>query len=158
MAMRTARRRWASGVAVAIVPDGDGYRGVTVTSFNVVSLAPPQILLCLDPSGRTTELIERQGVFTVSVLDRGHEALAERFAGRGPLVDPALTGVRHRLTTDGLPVLDGVLAWFACRVAVVYPGGDHRIIVGDVATAGVGVDTDDPLIYYEGSYRRIEGD
>ncbi len=96
--------------------------------------------------------------FTVSVLERRHEFLAERFAGRAPLPDARLTGVPHRAATSGLPYLTGALAWFDCRVREVHDGGDHLLVVGEATAVGLGEDTDDPLVYYEGRYRAIEAE
>ncbi len=154
--MRVARRRWATGVAVVTTRDGVGYHGATVGAFVVVSLDPPLVLVCLDRDGRMSTLLPEAGAFAVSVLDRRHEFPAERFAGRAPLVDPRLTGVAHELTSTGNPVLTGALAWFDCRVGSVHDGGDHVIVVGVVERVGIGEDTDDPLIYYEGRYRSLE--
>ena len=155
-AMRRARRRWPSGVVIVLTLDGDGYRGATVSAFTVVSLAPPLVLVCLDHEGRMATLVPETGSFAVSVLDRGHEFLAERFAGRAPLADARLTGIGHVLTPSGIPALIGALAWFDCRVRTVHDGGDHAIVVAAVEALAVGEDTDDPLIYYEGRYRGIE--
>ena len=157
-AMRAARRRWAGGVAVVLAPDDGGWRGATVGAFTVVSLDPPLVLVCLDNQGRTTELVADQGRFAVSILERRHEFLAERFAGRAPLPDVRLTGVPHQAAPSGLPVLTGALAWFDCRLRDLHDGGDPRIIVGEVTALRLGDDTDDPLVYYEGRYRAIEAE
>jgi 3-hydroxy-9,10-secoandrosta-1,3,5(10)-triene-9,17-dione monooxygenase reductase component len=155
-AMREARRRWASGVSVVLTHQDDGFRGATVAAFAVVSLEPPTVLICLDHEAWMSTLVPESGVFAVSILERGHEFLAERFAGRAPLVDLRLTGVGHVPAPSGLPVLTGALAWFDCRVRAVHDGGDHVVILGDVKHTGVGADTDDPLLYYEGRYRALE--
>ena len=157
-AMRAARRRWAGGVSVVVTRDGDGFRGATVGAFAVVSLAPPLVLVCLAREGRMADLVPAVGAFAVSVLERRHEFAAERFAGRAPLVDARLTGVPHVPAATGLPVLSGALAWFDCDVRAVHDGGDHVIVVGAVAAVGVGEDTDDPLLYYEGRYRSLAAD
>lgn len=154
--VRAARRRWASGVAVLLVPEGEGYRGAPLTAFAVVSLEPPLVLVCLDREGRTAALVPVGGALTVSVLDRRHEFLAERFAGRAPLPDARLSGIGHEPAPSGVPVLTGAAAWFDCRVAAVHDGGDHLIVVGGVLAVGSADETDDPLLYYGGRYRAIE--
>ena len=154
--MRAARRRWASGVAVILARDGDGHRGATVTAFDVVSLDPPLVLVCLDREGRMATLVPETGAFAVSVLERRHEVLAERFAARAPLADPRLTGIPHQLLPSGNAALAGALASFDCRVRSVHPGGDHVVVLADVAHLTLGEDTDDPLVYYQGRYRSLE--
>ncbi len=155
--IRAARRRWASGVAVVTTRDGDGFRGATVAAFTNVSLDPPLVLVCLDQEGRMASLVPEVGVFAVSILDRSQEFLAERFAGRAPVPDARFSGVPYTIGETGCPILTGALAWFDCRVQADHNGGDHRIVVGEVQAAGLGEDTDDPLLNYEGRYRSIEG-
>ena len=160
-AMRAARRRWASGVAVLTTRDGNvdppRFRGATISSFSVVSLAPPLVLSCLERETASARAVAESGLFAVSILDRAHEFLADRFAGYGPLPDARLTGIPYDLAATGAPILQGALVWFDCRVSAIHDGGDHLIVVGEVLAVGLGEDTDDPLLSYEGAYRRIEG-
>jgi flavin reductase (DIM6/NTAB) family NADH-FMN oxidoreductase RutF len=159
-AMRVARRRWASGVAVLTTLEGEAgevrLRGATVTAFTIVSLAPPLVLACLERESGTARAALDSGVFAVSILDRAQESLADRFAGLGPLPDPRFTGIPHDVAATGSPILRDALAWFDCRLTASHDGGDHLILVGEVLALAVGPDTDDPLITYEGAYRRIE--
>ncbi len=154
--LRDVRRRWASGIAVVTTIDGAGYRGATVSAFAAVSLEPPLVLVCLDHSGRMSDLVRESGVFAVSILEREQEFLAERFAGRAPVPDIRFTGVPHRLAPNGCPVLESAHAWLTCRISAVHDGGDHVIVIGAVEDAGVGPETDDPLLTYEARYRRLE--
>ncbi|MEA2511140.1 MAG: hypothetical protein QOJ59_627 [Thermomicrobiales bacterium] len=160
-AMRAARRRWASGVAVLTTREGDEnaprFRGITISSFAVVSLSPPLVLACLERESTSARAVAASGVVAVSILDRAHEFQADRFAGHGPLPDARFTGIPHDLAATGSPILRGALAWFDCRVDAIHDGGDHVIVVGEVLAVGLGEDTDDPLLNYEGAYRRIEG-
>jgi flavin reductase (DIM6/NTAB) family NADH-FMN oxidoreductase RutF len=104
-----------------------------------------------------SNLVPTAGVFAVSLLDRSQEFLADRFAGLAPLPDARFTGVPHVLAASGCPILSNALAWFDCRVYDTHEGGDHLIVVGEVTALGLGEDTDDPLLSYEGRYRGIEG-
>ncbi len=152
---REVRRQWASGVTVVLTRDDDGYRGATVAAFAIVSLDPATLLICLDRDGRMSDLVPEVGRFTVSILDRDHEFLAERFAARAPLVDAKLTGVAHEVAPSGLPVLSGALAWCDCRVTSAHVSGDHVVILGDITAATTGADTGDPLLYYDRQYRSL---
>lgn len=160
-AMRAARRRWASGVTIVTTlgeaDNGRRFRGATVSAFTVVSLVPPLVLICLEREAATARAIRTAGVFAVSVLDRAQEFQADQFAGLAPLPDARFTGIPYDLAETGCPILRGSLAWFDCRLAAIHDGGDHLIFVGEVVAVGIGEDTDDPLLNYEGSYRRIEG-
>jgi len=159
-AMRAARRRWASGIAVLTTSDGTPeqarYRGVTISAFTVVSLSPPLVLACLERDSSSARAVAESGVFAVSILDRAHEYLSDRFSGYGPLPDPRFTGIPFDLAVTGSPILQDALVWFDCRVTATHDGGDHLIVVGEVGAVALGQDTDDPLLSYEGAYRRIE--
>lgn len=154
--VREVRRQWVSGVTVVLTREDDGFRGATVAAFAVVSLEPPTVLICLDRDGRMSELVPGVGQFTVSILDRSHEFLAERFAARAPLVDAKLTGVAHELAPSGIPVLSGALAWCDCRVTDVHVSGDHVVIFGDMIAAATGTHiTGDPLLYFDRQYHSL---
>jgi flavin reductase (DIM6/NTAB) family NADH-FMN oxidoreductase RutF len=159
-AMRAARRRWASGIAVLTTRDTSEpptFRGATVSAFTVVSLTPPLVLACLERDTTSAHTVETSGVFAISILDRTHESQADRFAGLGPLPDPRFTGIPYTLAATGSPILDHSLAWFDCQLTATHDGGDHLILIGQVLAIALGDDTDDPLLTYEGAYRRLEG-
>jgi flavin reductase (DIM6/NTAB) family NADH-FMN oxidoreductase RutF len=149
-AFRDAMARLAAGVVVVCAPYGPGYRGLAATSFTSVSLEPPLALVCLDSLTATRDAIAESGIYTVSVLERRQEFLAERFAGRAPLVDPAWREVPHDLSPAGLPVIRGSVAWVECRLQALYPAGDHEIAVGLVTAAEVGAG--EPLVLWDRSY------
>lgn len=150
------RRRWASGIAVITAVDAEGrFRGVTVSSLMAVSNEPPVIALALTVANSFQELAVPGATLGVSVLDASHDFAAERFAGRAPLPDAQLSGVSHKLV-EGIPVLDGALAWCVGRVRHRETVGGHVLIVLEVDHGDIGPDTDDPLLAYEGRYRRLE--
>lgn len=146
-ALRDALARVAGAVSVLATRDGDGYRGLTLTSLTSVSLEPPLVLVSLDRLAQTRDLVLESGGFSVSVLSRAHDFLADRFSGRAPVVDRSWREVSHFLTPGGLPVLEGSLAWFECRVAQVHEAGDHDLVVGAVEACGTG--PGDPLLLWD---------
>jgi len=155
--MRELRRIHAAAVTVVTTAVDDGFRGITVSAFCIVSLAPPIVLICLDQRGDALRSIKASGKFAVSVLSDTQEFLAEQFAGRAPLVSPTFSGVRHRLTKAGNPVLEDCLAWFDCTVQNHFDAGDHAVVLGSVREAGYGMGIS-PLLYFEGAYRELQVD
>ena len=133
---RDAMAAVPAGVAVVAARWAGGYRGLTASSFTAASLEPPLLLVCLDALAQTRDAVELSGGFAVSVLERGQEFIAERFAGRAPLVDPAWREVPHTLGGAGLPLVDGCVAWFECELRALHPAGDHDIALGEVTAAG----------------------
>jgi flavin reductase ActVB len=142
-----------AGVVVIGVQDGDGLRGLTASSFTSVSLEPPLVLVCLDRFARTRDAVAASAQFTVSVLERSQEFVAERFAGRAPLVGPAWRDVPHDLMASGLPVVRGCVAWFGCALRDLHAAGDHDIAVGEVTAAGRG--PGEPLVLWDREFWRL---
>src|SRR5438270_12927430 len=102
---RDAMAAVPAAVAVVSARAVDGFRGLTASSFTSASIAPPLLLVCLDSQSQTRDAVARQGEFNLSVLERSQEFLAERFAGRAPLIDPTWREVPHALGGNSLPVL-----------------------------------------------------
>ena len=155
--MRELRRLHAAAVTVVTTVTDEGFRGVTVSAFCIVSLEPPIVLICLDQGGEAVQAITASGRFAVSVLSDAQEFLAEQFAGRAPLVNPRFQGVRHRLAKTGCPVLEDCLAWFDCVVQTALPAGDHVVLLGKVTQAGHGTGVR-PLLYFDGDYHELQID
>jgi len=150
------RRRWPSGVAIVTARDADGgYRGVTVTSLMVVSQEPPILAIALTEAGSFQRLATDGADLGVSILESTHELSAERFAGRAPVPNGRFAGIAHRLE-DGIPILEDPLAWCVGRVASRQELGDHVLVLLEVTRGNLELDTDDPLLSYEGRYRRLE--
>lgn len=156
--MNAIRRRWASGVAILTVVDGGGgFRGVTATSFVVISLDPPIVAVALSSEGSFHKLFEDGTAFGVSLLDRSHTFVADRFAGRAPVPDPVFSGVPHTMLDGyGVPIIEDAIGWCACRVSTQIPVGDHILLLAGLVHGGTNADTDDPLLSYEGRYRSLE--
>jgi flavin reductase (DIM6/NTAB) family NADH-FMN oxidoreductase RutF len=153
--MREIRRRHAAAVTVVTTMSDDGFRGITVSAFCLVSLAPPIVLICLDRNSEALAAIKAAGQFAVSILSDTQEFLAERFAGRAPLVNSRFEGVKHRLTRAGNPVLEDCLAWLDCTVQTTHDGGDHVVVLGSVREGGYGSGVS-PLLYFDGAYRELQ--
>jgi flavin reductase (DIM6/NTAB) family NADH-FMN oxidoreductase RutF len=56
-----------------------------------------------------------------------------------------------RTGPEGVPVLDGVLAWLVCRVTARVPAGDHRIVLAEVLL-GDPTGAGSPLLYHQGRF------
>lgn len=127
--LRGSLGRFATGVAIvtfdAVDDDGSPRRhGVTVNSFTSVSMDPPLVLVSIQRSVRSHELLHGRS-FTINVLGAEQEGLARHFAGR-PSAEPIW--VEGEIS----PRLAGVLSWFECTPWAEYDGGDHTLFVGEV--------------------------
>jgi flavin reductase (DIM6/NTAB) family NADH-FMN oxidoreductase RutF len=150
---RDAMAGLPAGVVVIAARDGDGFRGLTASSFTSVSAEPPLVLVCLDRFTRTRDAVAASRRYAASVLERGQEFVAERFAGRAPQVGPAWADVPHELGASGLPVVRGCVAWFECELRDLVEAGDHDIAVGEVTAAGR--NPGEPLVLWDRAFWRL---
>ncbi|HWP86143.1 MAG TPA: flavin reductase family protein [Terriglobia bacterium] len=138
---------FATGVTIVTTKNGSELQGMTVNSFTSVSLQPPLILVCLSLGARTTAAVEARGWFAVHILEERQKELSDRFARAE---EDHYAGVEYALNDYDLPELPGCLARLICRVHRVDPGGDHRIILGEVVKAEMREGR--PLLFSRGAY------
>lgn len=153
---RAFRRRWTTGVAVMTLRDGDRLRGITLTAVMPLSLEPPLVAVALAAGGEFAALASEGRRCAISILVRDQGFLSERFAGRAPVPDAAFTGVPHQLDEHGVPVLTGTTAYVTGQIVSRAMHGDHELVVVEIDGGAIAPDEDDPLLAYEGAYRRLE--
>ncbi len=140
--------RFATGVAVVTSAGPSGAGGMTANALCSLSLDPLLALVCFSNQARTLPIVRESRRFAVNVLTSEQEELAGVFASKLPESEK-LDGVDHHLEL-GLPIIDGALAWAACDLRELIPGGDHTIAIGEVVSMGLG--HGDPLVWYGGRY------
>jgi 3-hydroxy-9,10-secoandrosta-1,3,5(10)-triene-9,17-dione monooxygenase reductase component len=146
---RSVMGHFATGVTVVTVATGEGPVGMTANAVCSLSLEPLLLLVCFDNAARTLPAVRETGRFGVNVLGSDQEDLARLFASKRPEREK-FAGVAHSVH-DGIPVIEGVLAWVGCRLERLIPGGDHTIGIGAVEAAEAG--QGEPLLWLRGSYR-----
>ncbi|WP_171114666.1 MULTISPECIES: flavin reductase family protein [Streptomyces] len=142
---------FATGVTVVTAPAADGPAGFACQSFSSLSLDPPLVAFMVGRTSTTWPRIARAGVFCVNVLSAGQGELCRGFAVSG---GDKFAGVAYDTApVSGSPRLAGTLAWVDCTIHAVHTGGDHLIVVGRVATLGVGDNEDGaPLLFHKGRF------
>jgi 3-hydroxy-9,10-secoandrosta-1,3,5(10)-triene-9,17-dione monooxygenase reductase component len=157
---RSVMGNFATGVTVITAAGPAGPVGMTANAVASLSLDPLLLLVAFDNTARTLSVVRDTRRFGVNVLAAGQQDLARLFASKLP-EEAKFAGVPHTVH-DGLPVIDGVLAWVGCRLERLVPGGDHAIGIGAVESAdersgdeasGRGGGDGEPLIWFRGGYR-----
>src|SRR6185503_13266212 len=109
---RNALGAFTTGVTIVTTCDGAGRDvGLTVNSFNSVSLEPPLVLWSLARSSASLAAFVEAPYFAVHILGARQEALSNCFARRGADKFAGLELVRGH---GGVPLLDGCAARFEC--------------------------------------------
>ena len=152
-AFRSALSTFATGVAVLMTrtPEGEPM-GMTISSFNSVSLKPPLVLWSIAKDAFSHDAFVGARHFAVNVLAMHQKDMSSRFARRGA---DKFAGLDCAEGIGGVPKLPEFAACFECESEFVYEGGDHTIIVGRVERFE-SHDTD-PLIFYRGRFLRKGG-
>lgn len=151
---RDAIGHFATGVCVVTAFSERGPTGMTANAITSLSLDPLLMIVCFDRTARTRVAAEASGRVAVNVLAADQKALSSVFASKASeeekFADVAWT------ERAGVPVLDGVLSWFAGSLEDLRPGGDHEI--GIVAVEEFGANGGEPLIYHRGGYAGLLGE
>ncbi len=146
--LRRALGSFPTGVTVISTLDADGaYVGLTVNSFNSLSLDPPLILWSLGTRSSSRHAFEAAGHFAVNILAEDQAAISRRFASP---VRNKFHGVATHTGLGGMPLIDGCAAYIECRTHSTQVAGDHLLFIGRVER--VHTANRRPLVYVGGRY------
>jgi flavin reductase (DIM6/NTAB) family NADH-FMN oxidoreductase RutF len=153
--MRKVMGHFATGVCVVSTRRSDGSPvATTVNAVTSVSLEPPLLLVCLAHDSETLAAVQATSHFAVSILAEGQREHSTRFAAKGEQAKPQEVDFSEH--HPGLPCLPGALATVACRVSAMHHAGDHTIVVGEVLSMSSAPEDVTPLLFFRGSYARLE--
>jgi flavin reductase (DIM6/NTAB) family NADH-FMN oxidoreductase RutF len=152
---RDALGAFATGVAVVTGRTETGEKlGMTVSSFNSVSLMPPLVLFSVARSAGSFATWTNMQRYAINILSQQQEELSNRFAK--PSAD-RWSGLLVLDGRNGVPVLPNALAVFECEHFARHNGGDHEIFVGQVIAHRTHAHRlERPLIFFGGQYRRLD--
>ena len=140
---------FATGVTIVTTRSAQGdWIGLTASSFNSVSLAPPLVLWSLARKAASMAVFSSGAPYAIHVLGADQQALAERFATPG--ID-RWAGIEATLSDNGAPLLPGCIATFECFNRSHYAEGDHLIFVGEVEHCSHH-SGGSPLLYHGGKF------
>jgi 3-hydroxy-9,10-secoandrosta-1,3,5(10)-triene-9,17-dione monooxygenase reductase component len=140
---------YPTGVCAVTATSGSGLPlGMIVGSFSSVSLEPALIGFFPGKQSRTWPAIAETGRFCISVLGSDQLAVCTKLAASG---DNKFDGLTHRTSDNGLPIIDGSLAWIDCELHDVVDAGDHYFVMGRVIALEAGHDGD-PMLFFKGRY------
>jgi flavin reductase (DIM6/NTAB) family NADH-FMN oxidoreductase RutF len=148
---RRVMSRFATGVTVITVREGDHVRGMTANAFMSGSLEPPLLVVSVAKRARMHACLLAAERFGVNILAEKQEEVSEHFAGRlNPRFSPAFEDY------CGAPLLRDACARIAAEQFVRHDCGDHTIFIGHI----LHMDASDraPLLYYSGRYRGLDSD
>ena len=148
---RAVLGRFASGVTIVTLRDGDRDAGMTVSAFCSISLEPPLVLASISETAEMRGAIERVDLIGVSILAQEQEAISRRFA---EYEGDRFEGIGLVRGATGVALIDGAIAHAECRIVQRHVAGDHLIVIAEVDNATTFDER--PLLYYRGGYAGLE--
>ena len=115
-------------IVTTTAPDGSPV-GVTISSFNSVSMDPPLVLWSLGRNAASLPIFHGAEGFTINVLSAEQADLPRIFSS--PVAE-RFEACDWSVGTAGHPVLTDAAAVIECRTYARYDGGDHEIFLGEV--------------------------
>ncbi|MFC2948045.1 flavin reductase family protein [Virgibacillus sediminis] len=151
-AFRNTVGNFTTGVTIITTKNKEGHPiGFTANSFSSLSLDPQLLLFSIDKKSSTYQDFMNTEGFVVNILASDQIALSKQFATSG--ID-RFSGVSYYEDASGSPVLPDTLAYLDCKVANLFDGGDHTIVVGEVLSGSTAPDKK-PLIFFKGKYLEV---
>lgn len=136
------RRRvlWTLPYGLYVIGSRSGERrnGMTLNWATQVSFEPKLVVISVEKSSVTHELIAEGGAFSLNVVDREDRAIVRKFTKpvEADLEARTLNGFPFHDGRSGAPVLDQAVAFVDCSVRQSVDLGDHTLFVGEVVDAG----------------------
>lgn len=146
--LRTAMARYATGVCIVTTVTNNGDpAGLTITSFNSLSLDPPLILWSLGLNSSNLDTFRSSDRFGINVLPQEMSELARNFSRSG---GDKFAGVAVETGQSGVPLIAGALVQMECETDAQYPAGDHVLFLGRVT--GLAVGDGAPLVFCNSAF------
>ena len=128
VSLRSTLGQFPTGVAiVTALTENHQPVGMTINSFNSISLTPALVSWCIDHQAASYETFTSAANFVVTVLAEGQMELAQRFATRGT---NKFRGIE--VVGNDAPIIPHGCAWFKCETYRSISLGDHTMLVGKV--------------------------
>lgn len=151
-AFRRTLGAFATGVAIVAAEAEDGSLvGMTMSSFNSVSLDPPLVLFSVARAALSLPALKSARAYGISVLAQDQQELSNRFARA---MGEKWTGIARIEGTHGAPLIAGAAAHLECVPHAVHDGGDHEVFIARVL-AHRAEEGAHPLIFHAGRYRSL---
>jgi flavin reductase (DIM6/NTAB) family NADH-FMN oxidoreductase RutF len=151
-AFRKALGQFPTGVCVVSCTADGECLGMTMSSFNSVSLDPPLVLFSIDRRAASLPVWLRAKVYAINVLSESQKDISNRFAKPH---SNKWEAVRLANRGTSAPVLSGIAAFFECVPWSRYEAGDHSLFLAEVKCFMSFTDRM-PLVFSQGRYASLQ--
>lgn len=135
---RHAMTCFASGVTAITTQELGHPSGLIATSVCSLSVEPATIIICVNKSASSHDVILRSKVFAVNLLSTEQASVAKRFTSSkgAERFEPE----QWKENVTGAPVLIDSVVSFDCNLIAVHDGFTHSIMVGQIVDVTVNDD------------------
>lgn len=142
---------FATGVGVVTVQDQTGHLyGLTINSFNSVSLHPPLIVWSLNSNSAAREAFETGDYHAINILAESQQNISNLFAGKR---EDKFDQVSWEPGLGNAPILPGCCAVLEVRNTKHWEEGDHIMFIGTVERCERAEVP--PLLFFNGAYHTL---
>jgi len=150
---RAVMSRFATGVCVVTSRDMAGNPvGMTINSFNSVSLDPPLVLWTVGRQAPEYDAFCAASDYVIHILRESEAALSNHFATPS---DNKFEGQDFDLSA--IPRMRNPWLLLQCKAEQNFVAADHNILVGRVTDIQNNTGDDSALLYYASGYRGVGG-
>jgi flavin reductase (DIM6/NTAB) family NADH-FMN oxidoreductase RutF len=124
-------------IAIVTARYNENMSGFIASWVTQVSFVPQLVMVAVNPLHYTYELITNSNAFAINVLRTDQAELVDLFGKNSGRKVEKFATISYELGRTGSPLLEDCLAFLDCNVAWSKEAGDHVVVIGSIAEAGV---------------------
>jgi flavin reductase (DIM6/NTAB) family NADH-FMN oxidoreductase RutF len=146
--MKQVNRQFITGVTVVTTMDGDTPRGLAVNAFSSISLEPPTVMVCVQHTSSTHDVLFRATHLAINILSTEQLDVVATFASKAS--DKFATIAWEPGPHGGAPLLPGSSAQMEVEIRERLRASTHSVFICRVVHAAVTESA--PMIYSAGRF------
>jgi flavin reductase (DIM6/NTAB) family NADH-FMN oxidoreductase RutF/rubredoxin len=137
------------GLYILCSGDKDSGNGFISNTIFQVTSEPPKLAACCNKDNYTSEVIEKAGCFTVSILQQETDpVIFGTFGYKSGRNTNKMEGMDIKYGQTGAPiVLNESIAYFECKVTDKIDVGTHWMFIAEIIDAQLIDDSKEPITY-----------
>ncbi|WP_343463773.1 flavin reductase family protein [Pantoea sp.] len=151
---RHGMRRLSAGVSLVTTALGEERVGLIATSVSSLAAEPPSLLVCVNRSASSHDVIINAGHFAVNVLREHHSDLCAQFSQSARRAERFQQGEWQTLQT-GAPILADALVSFDCHLEKVAEWHTHSVLMARIVGIALPGEAAAPMIYFNSGFHRL---
>lgn len=146
-----AFKRMSYGLYVVCSGNQEHGNGYISNSVFQVTAKPAQIAACCHKDNYTSQIIEKTGSYSISILHNEAEtSVIDKFGYSSGADTDKLKGMNVEYGGTGVPVLlNEAIAWIECKVVKTIDVGTHLMFIGEVLQTEVIDESKSAMTYKE---------